>query len=199
MRASLVLAKQAAQLNRAAGRPALPALFFLTDPARTPDPAAIAARLPRGACIIYRHFGAADRRAVAAKLKRIAGARSLILLVAADPTLAHQIGADGVHWPERLLRRRRGPKHWLITAAAHSARALARAAQAGADAALLSPVFTSNSPSADRPLGARKAAALARRAGLPVIALGGVNAESARRLSGRGFAGLAAIEGLAEA
>jgi thiamine monophosphate synthase len=38
---------------------------------------------------------------------------------------------------------------------------------------------------------------MARMARLPVIALGGVNAETARRLTGRGFAGLAAVDALA--
>ena len=38
----------------------LPRLFFFTDPIRTPDPARILTRLPRGAGVVYRAFGAAD-------------------------------------------------------------------------------------------------------------------------------------------
>jgi thiamine-phosphate pyrophosphorylase len=58
-------------------------------------------------------------------------------------------------------------------------------------------VFASASPSAGRPLGALGFAALARGAGLPVYALGGVNAATARLLARSGAAGLAAVEALA--
>jgi thiamine-phosphate pyrophosphorylase len=86
-----------------------------------------------------------------------------------------------------------------VTAAAHSMPALIRARRAGADAALLSAVFQSRSPSAGRPLGPMRFADLVRRAGLPVYALGGVKTKNAPRLLGSGAAGLAMVEGLAEA
>jgi thiamine-phosphate pyrophosphorylase len=195
MRAVLVLAALADRLNREAGRPPIPSLYFFTDPKRTPDPARIVARLPRGAAVVYRHFGAPDRATVAQRLARLCRARGLKLLIAADPPLAHQVGAAGVHWPERF-----GSGHHpegLISAATHSGRALARAA-CRADLAILAPIFPSRSPSAAAPLGPLRAGTLARTARLPVIALGGVNARTAKRLLGRGFAGLAAIDGLLE-
>jgi thiamine-phosphate pyrophosphorylase len=173
--------------------PALPPLFFLTDPERTPDPAAIARRLPAGAGLIYRHFGAATRVETAGALAALCRARGLILLIGADPALAAEVGADGVHWPERLAPGRRPAWGRIHTAAAHSGPALAWAANAGLDGALLSPVFVSRSASAGRPLGLQRAARLAQGAGLPVFALGGVNARTARRLTGLGFAGLAAV------
>lgn len=191
-----MLAAAAARLNRAAGRPPIPALYFFTDPARTPDPIAVAARLPRGAAIVYRHFGAADRTAAARALRAVARRRGLVLLIGADPSLAARVGADGVHLPERMAARagalkRRRPG-WIVTAAAHDGRALRRAADA--DAAVLSPVFPSRSGSAGRPLGALRAARLATLARGPVIALGGVNAKTARALKRGVFAGLAGIE-----
>jgi thiamine-phosphate pyrophosphorylase len=197
MRSSAVLlAALGARLNREAGRPPLPSLFFLTDPARTPDPAEIVRRLPRGAAVIYRHFGAPGREAEAERLARLCRGRGLHLLISADPRLARKVGAAGVHWPERRLPLRRSGFR-LETAAAHSRRALVRAAAAGMDAALLGPVFPSNSASALRLLGPCRAGALARGAMLPAIALGGVSLRNARRLLGLGFAGLAAIEALA--
>jgi thiamine-phosphate pyrophosphorylase len=84
----------------------------------------------------------------------------------------------------------------LITAAAHSARALAVAQRAGADAALLAPVFTTASHPERVPLGALKVRLMAARAGLPVYALGGINASTIARLKGANLAGIAAIEGL---
>jgi len=81
----------------------------------------------------------------------------------------------------------------LVTAAAHDEPAIRRARLAGCDAVLVSTVFASSSPSAGKPLGTVRFAALVRRAGLPVYALGGVDARTAPRLLGSGAAGLAAI------
>jgi thiamine-phosphate pyrophosphorylase len=196
--------RTALDLNARAGpvNPLAP-LFFVTDPDRTPDPTAIAARLPAGAGIIYRAFGAADRLETARALAAIARVRGLILLVGADADLARACGADGVHLPESDLARatalRRAHPGWRLTGAAHGAEALAAAARAGLDAALVSPVFPSASPSAKTVLGVAGFAALARGAALPVYALGGVTASTARNLIDTGAAGLAAVEGIVEA
>jgi thiamine-phosphate pyrophosphorylase len=171
------LAALARRLNRDAGSPAIPALFFFTDPKRTPDPVAAVKRLPRGTGVVYRHFSAPDRANVARQLAGVCRARGLTFLVAADPELARRVGADGVHWPESRVIAREGPG--LITAAARSAAAMARAAACGADACMLSPVFPTRSTPQREPLG-------------------GVNAQTARLLAGRGFAGVAAIDALME-
>lgn len=175
-------------------------MLFVTDPARVADPEAVARRLPRGAGIIFRHFGAADADDQGLRLAAIARERGLLLLVGEDAALAARIGADGVHLPERrargAARLRLARPHWLITAAAHSPRAIVRARRAGAHAVLLSPVFPSRSPSAGRPLGLMRFAALARRAGLPVYALGGATMKNAPRLLSAGAAGIAAVSGL---
>lgn len=134
---------------------------------------------------------------MARRLRTIARSRGLVLLIAADPALAQRVGADGVHWPQRLVPAQRGPG--LVTAAAHDAAGIARAEALGADACVLAPVLPTRSGSGRTPLGLFRASQLARNARVPVIALGGVSAETARRLSGRGFAGLAAVEALAAA
>lgn len=190
-----MLAALARRLNSEAGTPPIPALFFLTDPERTPDPCAAARRLPRETAVIYRHFGAAERRSVAHKLAQICAARGLKLLIAADPELALQVHADGVHWPEARLPAGRDAFP-LVTASAHSAEAVARAAAYGADACLLGPVFPTRSSSRNAALGAFRASQIARAAALPVIALGGISPDTGARLSGRGFAGLAAVDAL---
>ena len=189
-----VLAARAARLNRAAGAPPIPSLFFFTDPVRTPDPCAAARRLPRGACVVYRHFGAPERARVARRLAAIARSSGLKLLIAGDPELALRVGADGVHWPENRLAPRSSEQ--LMTAAAHSPAAIERAAAAGADACVLSPVFPTQSALSRAPLGLFHASQIARTSPIPVIALGGVSAEHAPLLAGRGFAGLAAVEAL---
>jgi thiamine-phosphate pyrophosphorylase len=195
------LRRTAALLKRPAGaRKGLPRLLVLTDPARTPDLDAMARALPRGAALVYRSFGAADAETCARRLAAIAHARGARLLVGADARLAARSGADGVHLPERAAHRagalKRARPDWIVTAAAHSPRAARRAAAAGADAAVVSTVFQSRSPSAGRPMGPLRLAALARAAGVPVYALGGVNTRTAARLKDLGLAGLAAVEGV---
>ena len=172
----------------------LPRAFFLTDPDRTPNLLGIVGRLPRGFGVIYRHFGAANRHAVGQALARACRQRGLVLLVSADPALARRIGADGVHWPEARLRGARpGSGRFIETAAAHSPGAIARARRFGIDAAIVSTVFPSRSPSAGKAMGPLRFRLVARRAGLPVYALGGVNAGNAARAMS-GAAGWAAID-----
>ena len=166
---------------------------MFTDPVRTPDPVALARRTPRGGAIVYRAFGAADAELVARRLKAVARARGLILLIGADAKLAARIGADGVHLPERLAHRARALRRpgWLVTAAAHSIRA-ARAA--GVDAVVISAIFPSSSASAGAPIGPVRLARMVRAAGRPVYALGGVTNETARRLLPTGVVGIAGVE-----
>ncbi|HEY9235467.1 MAG TPA: thiamine phosphate synthase, partial [Phenylobacterium sp.] len=94
-------------------------MLFFTDPDRTPDIEAAARRLPPGSAIVYRTFGDPEAAAQARKLLQIARTRKLRLLIGADEDLAAEVGADGVHLPERLAGRipylkRRG---WLVTCA----------------------------------------------------------------------------------
>ncbi|HEX5379266.1 MAG TPA: thiamine phosphate synthase [Phenylobacterium sp.] len=166
---------------------------MFTDPARTPDVEALARRLPRGAALVYRAFGAPDAEATARRLRAIARRRGLKLLIGADAGLAARIGADGVHLPERLAHQapRLARRGWLVTAAAHSVRA-ARAR--GVDAVVVSAVFPSASASAGRPLGPVKLASVVRAAGRPVYALGGVTDKTARRLLPTGVIGVAGVD-----
>jgi thiamine-phosphate pyrophosphorylase len=158
----------------------------------------IAATLPRGSAIVFRAFGAADAQAQGLRLRAVARARGLRLLVGADAILAARIGADGVHLPERLAGRARRIRRpgWIVTCAAHSLAAVRRAKAAGADAVVVSAIFPSDSPSAGGPIGPLRLASIARQAGLPVYALGGINNKTARRLLDAGVVGLAAVDGL---
>ena len=204
MSARLTIAGAAQALNSHA--PAhLPALILMTDTARLAEPLGVIDRLPRGAAIILRHYADGDARAgqraredLARTLARNCRARGLILLVAADMNLALCIGAAGLHLPEWQLRATAGPIRrprpgFIITAACHSAAALARAARLDVDAALLAPVFPSASHPGAPTLGALRFAALAHNAQIPVYALGGVNALTALRLGPSGAIGIAGI------
>jgi thiamine-phosphate pyrophosphorylase len=194
----MAAARLAKSARTKSGR-ALPRAFFVTDPVRTPDPLKVVKRLPRGFGVIWRHFGESTRLATGHALARACRRRGLVLLVANDPKLARRIGAAGVHWPERQLRgiRPRWPGQ-IETASAHSRAALARARLHGVDAALLSAVFPSRSPSAGLPLGALRFSRLALAAPLPVYALGGIAPDNAARIA-KHAAGWAAIEAVVEA
>jgi thiamine-phosphate pyrophosphorylase len=173
-------------------------LWLFTDPVRTPDPLAVARRLPPGAVVVHRTFGAADAETAAVALRQLTWARGLLLLIGADHRLAARVGADGVHLPERLSHRvvaiRRGRPGWLISVAAHDEAAIRRGQ--AADALVVSAVFPSRSPSAGPALGPTRFAALVRASRKPVIALGGINNKNAPRLISTGAAGIAAVEGL---
>ncbi len=179
-------------------RAALPAVFFVTDPDRTPDPLAIAERLPRGTGVIFRGFGRPGAEAIAAALARAARARGLVLLIGEDGVLASRVGAAGVHLPQRAASSVRGVRalnpHWIVTVAAHSPMALARARANGADAALYSTIFSSRSASARAAMGPVRLGLALTGVRLPVFALGGVNARTASRLIGTGVAGFAAVD-----
>jgi thiamine-phosphate pyrophosphorylase len=181
------------------GAPAarLPPLLFVTDPRRTPDPVAVARRLPPGSGVVFRAFGAADAVDIGRRLAAVARDRRLTLLVGADVGLARTVRAGGVHLPERLLHRapaiRAAWPDAVLTSAAHSRAAVARAARMGVDAVLLSAVFASESPSAGAPLGVLRFSALVRAAALPVYALGGVDERRAALLARSGAVGLAAV------
>lgn len=190
------------RLNFYAGAQHLPPLFFVSDETRLADPGPVIARLPQGAGVIFRHYGHPERGDLAAHLRRICRVRRLLFLVAGDLRLALSVNADGIHLPEHLLGapdniihhiRQRGG--W-ITAAAHGPAALQRARRLGADAALLAPVFPTNSHPDTKTIGVVRFTDWARSAALPVYALGGVNNHTAARLLGSRCAGIAALDGL---
>jgi thiamine-phosphate pyrophosphorylase len=175
----------------------LPVLWLMTDPERGAGPEVLRT-LPRGAGVIFRHYGAPNRAAQARHWRDRAKAQGLVFLVAGDPRLAAAIKADGFHAPEALIHRtaiaRRLMPWAIVTAAAHGMPGLVAAARAGADAVLVSPVFATRSHPGARPLGVVRFAALAQAAALPVIALGGMNAATFPRLAGIPAIGFAAID-----
>lgn len=170
----------------------MPLVLFTDDSGR--DWLAAARRLPRGSAVVIR---GRDRRARAALLAQLTPLSGLSLLVADDPVLAE--AADGLHLPEARARdaahwRARRPG-WIITASAHSLRALM--ALAHIDAAFLSPVFPTASHPGAPALSPARAALIAAATPVPVYALGGIDGCNAARLP-PAFAGIAAIAGLFE-
>jgi thiamine-phosphate pyrophosphorylase len=192
------LARETAKVSRSQGRAPLnlPPLLFFTDPERTPEPWTVAARLPVGSGVIYRHFGAPDARDTALRLREATRRRDVLLLIGLDEALAEAVEADGVHLPERAiggaaaLSARR--PDWRITAAFHGSEPLG--SLAGIDALVVSPVFPAGGASGARPaLGLARFSALVATAERPVYALGGIDPKNAHELEGSGACGIAGV------
>ena len=187
------------------------ALIAMTDPGRLPDAEAALRALPRRSALIWRAYGDDANPARLRRLTSLARQKHVLLLIAGHSALAARTGTMGIHLPERELRRpRSGPyviprlrRHggMSLTAACHGEAAIRRAAEAGADAVLISPVFATKSHAGAKPLGLIRFARLARIAaglGLLPYALGGIVTEAhIRRLQGTGAAGIAGIGFLA--
>jgi thiamine-phosphate pyrophosphorylase len=143
-------------------------------------------RLPRGAGVVVRHYGleAGARRDLLRKVAKIARKKQLILVIAGGNP---GISGAGAH---NAPRRHPG----LRTASAHSRREAVAAARAGVDAVFVSPVFATRSHPGARPLGPIRFGLTVRGLGIPVVALGGMNAKRARRLGALGASGWAAID-----
>lgn len=176
-------------------RGGVPPLWLFTDGRRLPDPRAAVARLPKGlAGVVLRHDGERGRAALGRDLARICRARRLTLVVAGDVRLAAALRA-GVHlrggrWP--VARVRRG----VVTSSAHDPGELRRAASVGARLAFVGPAFPTASHPGAPALGVARWCRLARRTGMPVAALGGIDGASVRRLPPRLCAAVGAIGAL---
>lgn len=174
-----------------------PARLLLSDAARLPDPRAAARRLPPGAGVLARDM----TMGVLLALARLCRARRLVLLVAGEGRVALRLRA-GLHLPDRrparhllpFLRARRAGAGWArLSVAAHGRAGLARGRRLGADFLLLSPVFPTASHPGGATLGPLRFAALAARAGRPVLALGGMTPRNARRVRSAGFAAIGGL------
>jgi thiamine-phosphate pyrophosphorylase len=143
--------------------------------------------------------------AALARLTRVARERGLVLLVGGDGRAALRARA-GLHWPDReavagrlafLAARRRGAPWARLSVAAHGRAGLGRGRRLGADAVFLSPVFATASHPGAPGRGVLRWAALGRRAGRRVVALGGMDSRRARRLPGwaAGWAAIGAWQG----
>ncbi len=161
------------------GQP-LPRLWLMTDERLGDGLLDAVARLPEGAGIVFRHYSLAGpmRRAL---FDRVRMAHSGLLLLAGPVTLAASWGADGSH----------GAHQGAVSASVHDLAEIRAAETASAALLFLSPVFPTRSHPNAPALGPKGFSALIGQTELPVVALGGMNAERAARLPGAyGWAGI---------
>ena len=172
-------------------RPRLPDLWLLSDARNDAALERSLAALPPSSGFVFRHYhlGEAERRARFDALAALARAQGHLVVLSDHPERARQWGADGVYGSAARIA---GAKI-LAIATAHDQAEIAAAASAGAQAVMLSPVFATRSHPSGKAMGAERFHALAGLSPLPVIALGGMDAERAREL---GWKRWAAIDGL---
>jgi thiamine-phosphate pyrophosphorylase len=127
-------------------------------------------RLPKGAGVVFRHYGLApgERRRLFERLRRVARRRRLFLLAGGTG-----LRCDGAHG---------GRGRGFRSASAHDLAELKTAERSGANLVFLSPAFPTRSHPGARALGPVRFAIIAGQARIPVIALGGMDPKQARRL-----------------
>jgi thiamine-phosphate pyrophosphorylase len=152
-------------------RQPLPRLWLMTDERQAERLWEALERVPRGAGVVFRHYGLApyERRRLFERVRKVARRRRLLLLASGTG-----IRADGGHGGTR--------GGGLRSASAHDLRELKAAERGGAALVFLSPAFATRSHPGARALGPVRFGLIARQARLPVIALGGVDERNARRL-----------------
>jgi thiamine-phosphate pyrophosphorylase len=140
---------------------------------------------------------AAERLALLRRLIDLGRSRGATVMVSADAAAAKQAGAAGVHLAaggDPSAARRVLGAGALIGVSAHSLAEARSAQEQGADYVTLSPIFaTASKPGYGPALGLEGLRAACSRLDIPVIALGGVGADTARPCLDAGAAGIAVM------
>ena len=190
-------------LNLRSTASSVPPILYLTDEVRAPNPLPTIKKLKIGSGVIFRHYNIKSRFKLGLKVKKACHEKKLLFLVARDYSLAHKLNADGLHLPEYILlnpslkiRLWRQRPNKIITASAHCHKSLIKCAALSVDAALVSPVFPTESHLNETALGISRFQKLAQKAQIPIYALGGINNKNAIQLINSpaiGIAGISAI------
>jgi thiamine-phosphate pyrophosphorylase len=167
----------------------LPAIWLISDERTDAVLEGALLSLPCGSGVIFRHYHLphAERLARFRALKQLCRRRGHLAVLAGDTATARRAGADGCYGDAALLAR--GPA-MLRLVTAHSLAEIGAALRTRADAILLSPVFPTRSHPGARTLGPLRFHLLAARSRVPVIALGGMNRQRAKRLPGQPWAAI---------
>lgn len=202
----------------------LPSLWLVSDARNDAVLERAIARLPLGLGLVFRHYHLEPdaRRARFDRLAKRVRARGGLIVLAGDARMARRWRADGcygapggsadgrlirlvsVHDLRELRRASGGSDVLQRTPESRTQFALCppldtgvrRQTTMGATLMLISPVFPTRTHPGGKTLGVARFSALARRAKMPVIALGGMTRARAQQMAGI-IDGWAAIDGLA--
>ncbi|HCS12807.1 MAG TPA: thiamine phosphate synthase [Zetaproteobacteria bacterium] len=184
-----------------------PELLLITDHVRYPGEAffvSVEAALQGGADAVLareKQMDSARLLAFCSRLRELTRQYDARLLVHTQADVARAVGADGVHVSSVDIRELPAMRRWLnkpdisLSASCHDAAQLRQASDAGADFALLSPVFPTASHPGEAHLGVERFSELAAASPLPVIALGGITPENRAELANYPVAVISALLG----
>ncbi|HEY6099581.1 MAG TPA: thiamine phosphate synthase [Anaeromyxobacter sp.] len=183
---------------------ALPVVHLITDRRLAPDlagraDAALAGIAPGRVAVHLREkdLGGRDLLALARRLAAVCHARGQLLLVNDRADVALAAGADGVHLPSAGIppadaRRLLGPQA-LVGTSCHSEAEVVRARDGGASYATFGPIHETPSKLPFGPPVGVASLRAAARLGLPLVALGGMDAARAPEAVAAGASGVAVI------
>jgi len=126
------------------------------------------------------------------RLREVTSGRAL-LLVNGPLDVALACGADGIHLPEAAPPVERPRPDFLVGRSVHSTDAALRAEADGSDYLVAGPVYETRSHPGAAPAGTGLIAQIAGAVRLPVLAIGGLNAERMDEVVRAGAAGIAVI------
>jgi len=182
-----------------------PALTLITDTSRYTGEAffsTVEKALAAGVDAVLlreKQLDSARLLAMASRLRKMTQAYGAALLIHTQADIAEAVNADGVHLSARDTGAIPSVRNWLndpskrVSASCHNAQELLLAAQAGADYAMLSPLFPTPTHPGCSCLGITAFHHLARQAELPVVALGGVTVDTVEALNWPHIAVISAI------
>jgi len=152
--------------------------------------------IDRGATILQLRAPALSAREIEAQVRELVAISYVPVLVSARCDIALACGAAGVNLPERdipVAGARRLLGDHIVGRSVHSVGAARTAEDEGADFVIFGPVWPSPSHPDQEAQGIDALAALVRAVRLPVLAIGGIDAERARQCLATGAFGYAAI------
>jgi thiamine-phosphate pyrophosphorylase len=179
----------------------LPKMFFFTDRKRAGNIFETVKNLPQNTAIIIREYDLdyLSRLEFAKKIALIAKSKKQKILVGKSWKLAHEIRADGVHFSDldSVFKIPACRKKMILSFSCHQPKSLNIAKKINADLVFFSPVFATESHPNKKPVGIYALRNFAKKAHLeaniPTFALGGINKNNLRLLSGAGVCGFGGI------
>ena len=170
----------------------LPKVIIIFDDESFDKKKLLKLKIPKKSAFLLRSYETKKRKKIAKQLLNFCKMKKIKLLIGSDIKLAEDINADGIHFPEYMVKKNKinwtyiknvkSNKKWIITTAVHNIQSLKKAEELNIDAALLSPVFPSKSHPNNKSLGLNKFLKIVKKTKLPIYALGGINIKNVKLL-----------------
>lgn len=182
-------------------------LYAVTDRAWLPPNGSLAEQVERAiaggvTCVQLRekHYQGEALREEARKVQAVCKKHRIPLILNDEVDLAREMDADGVHLGQkdmdpREARRRLGPKKVIGVSARTVAQALT-AQESGADYLGVGAAFPTGSKEDAQVIDHATLRDICKAVQIPVVAIGGIQEENIRELSGSGICGIAVISAI---